>query len=188
MTMAKARMDYQANRFTPIEELPWQEETMFTGGVIADPAPTSKPCVRLSPHTAPEHTGCCHQRHDEQTNMACLLFRLDGRVLVMLCGFQCVKDACHTCTCAASAGVKPDILPLPKASRTPCPRQRILRLSRRHLLVSTGSTQVLGDLSRFGLRKRFCKRIIPLNTRQHAFRRSIRQDQARFNFQIRANR
>jgi len=27
--------------------------------------------------------------------MACLLFRLNGRVLVMLCGFQCVKDACY---------------------------------------------------------------------------------------------
>jgi len=27
--------------------------------------------------------------------------------LVILCGFQCVRDACHTCTCAASTGVKP---------------------------------------------------------------------------------
>jgi len=96
---------------------------------------------------------------------ACLLFRLNGRVLVILCGFQYVKDVCHTCTCAASAGVKPDILPLPKASRTPCPRQRtphlrcgagVLRLSRRRLLVSTGSTQVLGDLSRLGLRLVAC--------------------------------
>jgi len=31
--------------------------------------------------------------------------------------------------------IKPDILPLPKTSRIPCPRQRILRLSRRRLLL-----------------------------------------------------
>jgi len=29
-------------------------------GAIADPAPTSKPCLRLSPHTAPEYPGHCH--------------------------------------------------------------------------------------------------------------------------------
>src|SRR3990172_5299040 len=31
--------------------------------------------------------------------------------------------------------IKPDILPSPKTSRIPCPRQRILRLSRRRLLL-----------------------------------------------------
>jgi hypothetical protein len=31
--------DYQANRFTPIEELPWQEETLFTGWLKDVPFP-----------------------------------------------------------------------------------------------------------------------------------------------------
>ena len=45
----------------------------MVGGVSDDPAPTTKPDVRpfdcvqgmLSPHPAPEYTGCCHQYHDE---------------------------------------------------------------------------------------------------------------------------
>ena len=32
-----------------------------------------------------------------KTVLACLLFRLDGRALVILCGFQYIIDACHTC-------------------------------------------------------------------------------------------
>jgi len=45
----------------------------------------------------------------------------------MLCGFQYVKDACH----------KTVILPLPKTSRIPDPRQHIHRLSRRHWLLGS---------------------------------------------------
>jgi len=32
----------------------------MVGGVIADPAPTTEPDVRVSPHPAPEYKGCCH--------------------------------------------------------------------------------------------------------------------------------
>jgi len=45
--------------------------------------------------------------------------------LVILCGFQCVRDACH----------KTRHPPLPDASRISSPRQIILRLSRRHWLL-----------------------------------------------------
>ena len=48
-----------------------------------------------------------------------------GRQSTMLYGFQYVKDACH----------KTIALPSPKPSRTPGPRQHILRLSRRRWLL-----------------------------------------------------
>jgi hypothetical protein len=37
----------------------------MVGGVSADPAPTTKPDLRVFPHPAPEYTGCCHQHHNE---------------------------------------------------------------------------------------------------------------------------
>ena len=40
---------------------------VMVGGAIADPTPTSEPDVRISPHPAPEHTGCCHQHHNYRT-------------------------------------------------------------------------------------------------------------------------
>ena len=39
---------------------------VMVGGVIADPASTSEPCVQFLPHTAPEYKGCCHQHHDNK--------------------------------------------------------------------------------------------------------------------------
>jgi len=33
----------------------------MVGGVITGPAATSEPCVSLSPHTALQNPGCCHQ-------------------------------------------------------------------------------------------------------------------------------
>jgi hypothetical protein len=36
---AVSEEDYQANRFTPIDELPWQEETLFTGWLKDVPFP-----------------------------------------------------------------------------------------------------------------------------------------------------
>jgi len=44
---------------------PCLSQLVVVGGGIADPAYTTKPDVRLSPHPAPEYTGCCHQYHDE---------------------------------------------------------------------------------------------------------------------------
>jgi len=38
---AVSEEDYQANRFTPIEELPWQEETLFVGWLKDVPFPIS---------------------------------------------------------------------------------------------------------------------------------------------------
>lgn len=37
--LAVSEEDYQANRFTPIDELPWQEETLFTGWLKDVPFP-----------------------------------------------------------------------------------------------------------------------------------------------------
>ena len=36
------------------------------GGGIAPPAAAPEPCLRLSPHTAPQHLGCCHQHRFEK--------------------------------------------------------------------------------------------------------------------------
>ena len=36
---AVSKVDYQAKRFTPIEELPWQEETLFIGWLKDVPFP-----------------------------------------------------------------------------------------------------------------------------------------------------
>lgn len=33
---------------------------VMVGGAITDPTSTSEPDVRISPHPAPENTGCCH--------------------------------------------------------------------------------------------------------------------------------
>jgi len=38
---AVSEEDHQANRFTPIEELPWQEETLFVGWLKDVPFPMS---------------------------------------------------------------------------------------------------------------------------------------------------
>ena len=37
---------------------------VMVGGAITDPASTTEPDVRFSPHPAPEYTGCCHQHHN----------------------------------------------------------------------------------------------------------------------------
>ena len=39
MLAAVSEEDYQANRFTPIEDLPWQEEALFTGWLKDVPFP-----------------------------------------------------------------------------------------------------------------------------------------------------
>ena len=39
---------------------------VMVGGVIADPAPTTEPDVRVSPHPAPEYKGRCHRHHNNE--------------------------------------------------------------------------------------------------------------------------
>ena len=43
-----------------------KERPVMVGGVIADPAPTTEPDVRVSPHPAPEYKGRCHRHHNNE--------------------------------------------------------------------------------------------------------------------------
>ena len=38
---------------------------ILVGGAVARPAASTEPDMKVSLHPAPEHTGCCHQHHDE---------------------------------------------------------------------------------------------------------------------------
>ena len=38
---------------------------ILVGGVVAHPTASTKPDMKLSLHPAPEHTGCCHQHHND---------------------------------------------------------------------------------------------------------------------------